>query len=617
MRSDIEVGAENSWSKAMLRGTVVGLTAIGVYARTVTFGWAFDDQMGIVRNTTVHSLGNLPQIFSTTVWADSGMQTYLYRPLTALTYALNHAVSGLQPWSYHLANMLLFAGTAVLVFRLGRLWRLSVVAASLGALIFAVHPIHVEVVANVSGRKDLLAAVFVLGMALSHRYALGRRSGWVIIPTALYACAMLSKEVGVMGLFLVAAQDLFLERDGRAFFRRPRVVGMYLAYGGALIAYVVVRVAVTGALGVPETFVFDNPLVGAGAASRVGTAAVVVGKGVVLLFAPIGQSADYSYDAIRLVRSAADARLWATLAGAGVLVWGFTYVGVRRSVFPLALAWYALALLPASNLLVTAGTIFGERLLYLPSVAFCLVAGAGIAWVAARRPQVVLAGTAVVVAALTIQTVRYSGAWSDDITLFEWATESVPRSTKAHHKLGEEYLRVGRLGDALRSLDRAVAIAPDNRFAAATRGQAQRAVVERYGSFAGIESEVGDPDVLYVLGQSSMQRGDSSRAIRLWEMALVADATHAASLADLGASRLQARDIAGAVDYLERAVASDPHLASAWFNLARIRLDQGDTTAAVESLRHFVRSAGFRYPSQVAWARRLLRQMGVNEGGGR
>jgi hypothetical protein len=81
------------------------------------------------------------------VRAGSGMETYLYRPLALATYAANHMVSGLAPWSYHLVNVLLQAGISVMVIRIGRLWGLSVLAAGLAGLIFAVHPIHVEVVA--------------------------------------------------------------------------------------------------------------------------------------------------------------------------------------------------------------------------------------------------------------------------------------------------------------------------------------------------------------------------------------------------------------------------------------------------------------------------------------
>lgn len=186
---------------------VVALVAVALYARTVGFGWIYDDQMEIVLNSFVHSFRNLPLIFSTTVWAGSGMETYLYRPLPLATYAANHLISGLAPWSYHLVNVLLHAGVSVMVVRVGRLWGLSVLASGLAGFIFAIHPIHVEVVAAVFGRKDLLAAFFTLAMVLLHGPAVAQ-GGWrTAMPVLAYACAMLSKEVGAVGLVMVAGQD--------------------------------------------------------------------------------------------------------------------------------------------------------------------------------------------------------------------------------------------------------------------------------------------------------------------------------------------------------------------------------------------------------------------------
>ncbi|MDH5588637.1 MAG: hypothetical protein OEZ37_01190, partial [Gemmatimonadota bacterium] len=107
----------------------VGATAALTYLRTVTFGWVYDDQMEVVRNVFIRSWRSLPSIFTSTAWEGSGMETFLYRPVTISSYLVNHAVSGLEPWSYHLANVGLHAFVSILVFQVGRLWRLPVVAA--------------------------------------------------------------------------------------------------------------------------------------------------------------------------------------------------------------------------------------------------------------------------------------------------------------------------------------------------------------------------------------------------------------------------------------------------------------------------------------------------------
>ena len=496
---------------------IVALVAVALYARTVGFGWVYDDQIEIVLNPFVRSLGNLPLIFSTTVWAGSGMESYLYRPLALATYAANHLISGLDPWSYHLVNVLLQSGISVMVIRVGRLWGLSVLAAGLAGLIFAVHPIHVEVVAAVFGRKDLLATFFILGMVLLHGPAVAQ-GGWrAALPVLAYACAMLSKEVGVVGLVLVGAHDWFLSKDRSHLFREGRRGWVYVAYVATLLAYVMVRNAVTGGVGVPDTFYMDNPLVQAPLGVRVATALVVVGKGLALQLFPLAQSPDYSFNAIPLVGSPLDPRFLGTLGILALL--GFALVKGRswKATLTVAALWYFMALLPTANLFVLVGTIFGERLLFLPSVAFCLVAGLGGAWAMGQRPKV--AGVVILVwmGALALQTLSYSGAWDNEISLFRAAVASVPNSTKANHKLGEELLRAGELGPSLPYLRRAMEIAPDNEFAAQTLAQARQLIIQRYlpadpGS-APTPTPPADPEILYLLGQVSWERGDTAQAI--------------------------------------------------------------------------------------------------------
>ena len=124
--------------------------------------------------------------------------------------------------------------------------------------------------------------------------------------------------------------------------------------------------------------------------------------------------------------------------------------------------------------------------------------------------------------ALAFGTVAYSRFWSDDVTLFRRAAAAVPESTKAHHKLGEELLRRGDVGDALRSLRRALEIAPDNVYAAETLQQARSEVMRRCaprpsrGAIAGSESLPRDPDILLVVGAPASPGGTRRSPARRW-----------------------------------------------------------------------------------------------------
>ena len=638
------LGREGTWE------VLIGLVAVALFAPTVGYGWVFDDQMEIVLNPLIRSLSNLPAIFSTTVWAGSGMETYLYRPLALVTYSLNHMVSGLAPWSYHLFNVLLHAGTSVLVFRVGRLWGLPVLAAGLGGLIFAVHPVHVEVVAAVFGRKDLLAGFFTLAMVLLHGPAV-RRGGWrLALPVLAYAGALLSKEVGVVGIALVAAQDWLLTKDRSRLARDGRTAGLYVGYVATLLAYVLVRNRITGGVGVPDTFYMDNPLVVAPLGVRLATALAVIGKGLALQAFPLTLSPDYSFDAIPVVGSILDWRFLGTVTLLAAGAWALSragsplpqeipvggeraegeldHDGVLRSPSALLLlaALYFISVLPTANILVTVGTIFGERLVYLPSVAFSLLVGIGVAWLAGgisegpdgagpwagKIRRLGAFGGALWIGAIAIQAIAYSRAWDNDIALFRYAVASVPNSTKANHKLGEELLRVGEVGPSLPYLRRALEIAPDNEFAAGTLAGARRRLAQQY-----LPPDPGstppplpaDPEILYVLGQMSRERGDLEEAERLWRKALEADPNHAPSQRDMGAARLIQGDTAAAIEHLQAAIRLDPSMARAWFGLSQVYVAKGRNREARRALEAFIDAAGTRFPDQVRWARETLSRL--------
>ncbi|HSG48371.1 MAG TPA: tetratricopeptide repeat protein [Longimicrobiales bacterium] len=585
------------------------LLAVVLYLRTVGYGWVFDDQMEVVLNTFIRSWDALPRILTTTVWTGSGMETYLYRPLSQVTFLANHVVSGLDPWSYHLVNVLLHAGVSVLVVRIGTLWGLPAAAAGLGGIFFALHPLHVEVVAAVHGRKDLLAALFVLAFVLGHFRARAQAGRWIPLTLLALVAAVLSKETGFMALALVAVVEVGRTRNVRAPLRDAAGRGLYAAYGATLAAAWLLRTRITGSLGVPETAFWDNPLVGADPWVRLGTALAVLGRGVGSLLLPVTLSPDYSYDAIPLVRGAGDPRLVLTLALGALLGWLAWHFRRSHPWVGVALLWYLLALFPGSNLALTVGTLFGDRLLYLPSVAFCL----GLGWVLhPRSPRVrplALALSAAVAGGLAFQTARYTSAWTDDIALFEWAVEAVPASTKAHHKLGEEYLRAGRLGDALGALNRAVTLAPDNVYAAATRTLALEAVAREYAAALAAPLQAvlpRDARVLHALGQILRARGDLEGSLRMLGTALERDPGLAVASEELGVFLLQAGDTVDAIPYLEAALRADPALVTPWFTLGRVYLGLGDGERGLEALGRFVREAGARYPEQVAWARGQL-----------
>ena len=584
---------------------------MAVYLHTLGHGFAFDDVMEIARNQQIRSVTQLSAIFTTTVWAGSGWEIQLYRPVTIASYIVNYCITGLSPWSYHAVNIVLHALVTVLVFRIALLWGLTRNAAGGGALLFAVHPVHVEAVANVTGRKELLVAAFTLTMLLVHRRALGAGGLGLALAPLAFVVAMFSKETGVVALGLVLLQDRLLYGSAESNLFRTRQMCLYLAYGLVLVAYLLIRYAVVGRFGVANIPVFDNPTVAVSWARQWMTAMTVVGRGLGLLLAPVTLSPDYSYHAIPVVLTPlAPAFLLAlaVLAGLGGAIW----VTRRRVALGWFLAgWYGLTLLPASNLLWPIGTIFGERLLYLPSVAFCLFAGYlwGSGWGAFRLSvgPVVLG---IVLIVMALRTVSYAAVWKDDLTLFTAAVRAAPDSTKVHLKLGDALAAQGRLAEAIPEFQKALEIAPDNYKAGLNLAAAELKLNQTDAAETTYRQVLAgrptDPDALHGLGVVDRSRGHMAAAIALWKQALAVDPRHAHCLCDLGTVELRASEWEKAGRLFERATIAAPDFAEAWYNLGIVCEHLGATAPAREAWQKFLAIQEPEYAEQRQQIQRRL-----------
>jgi len=350
--------------------------------------------------------------------------------------------------------MLLHAGVCALAWFAARRAGVFYGTAILASLLFAVHPVHVEAVANVAGRAELLAAGFALAAWLAHR-----RSQRILAP-ALYLLAVLSKEGAVLAPLLFLVDDLARRRDGE----RPPWRA-YAGYAAVLAVALGLRAAALGGLRGAEDAVFmDNPAAFAGPAVRIATALWVMAKGLLLLVWPARLVSDYSFDAIPLVRSWSDPRLLGGIATAALLVAVGVWTWRRSRPLLLGLAAFAVLLLPASNLLFPVGTLMAERLLYLPSFGVCLVAGHLGADLARRGRPACIATLVATVALLGLGaagTITRIPAWNDNAALALTDVKLQPRSAKLQAGAGIALHASGRDAEAEAAYRQALALWPD------------------------------------------------------------------------------------------------------------------------------------------------------------
>lgn len=507
---------------------LVALLAVLVYAASVRNGFVYDDAHAIVSNPAAHDPWAWRVIGGTRSWFGGEDPTIAYRPFTTWTFALDHALHGLEPRGYHVANVALHALVATLVVLVASTTGGAVAPALAAGALFAVHPIHTEAVANVVGRAELLVALCGLSALLLTR----RDEWWAVIATLLlYGLALLAKENAVALLVLLPLARMSAERPHA----QTRSLALGLGLFSVTVLYLGLRAAVLGtALGARESILrWQNPLAWTRVTERVLTALWIQVRAFWLLLVPENLSADYSYHQMPIIGSLADPRALGGIAlaigVAACAIWSWR----RRSGRFYWTAFGLVAWLPVSNLLFPGGTIFAERLLYLPSVAFCVLLGSLLtehASVWRRR-----AGAVMVAGLLgwwSLRTVERIPVWAEPLGFAETMARDAPESAHAQHFLGVTYAALGRDDDAMRAYAAALAIDPAN---------------------------VGS---IYNIGLLHLRHGNLDDALGAFETATDVDPDYALAWVNQASIKNQNLDFPGALACADRAVALRPDLAN-------------------------------------------------------
>ena len=436
----------------------VCLLAALVYANTLANGFALDDQFIIEDNPDVHGLAVLPDAVTGPYWPDATAELAMYRPVPLASFAVDWSIWAGRPAGFHFTNILLHVAVTALVFLLLTSLGAGPLGAVGGAALFAVHPVHVEAVANVVGRAELQATLFFLAACLAY---LRMRVGWhqAAIVAALYLGALLSKEIGVTlpGALALLHVARGASPSGALAELRPRW-RVYAALAIALVVYLALRWVNIGAVlgaGTAPWF-WNRP-----ESVRIWSAIRVFPEYLRLMVAPAELVADYGPAVILPEGSWSSPRvvagfLLAALAGiAAVAAWK------RMRLASVGILWFAGTVLPVSGLLFSTDFLLAERVLYLPSVAVALVA-AGL--LGALRRGVAREAATVALAALVVaggvRTWTHNPVWRSTDTVLDHLVRTHPENFRSRWLQATWLQQDGRHDDALDHLALALRLAP-------------------------------------------------------------------------------------------------------------------------------------------------------------
>ena len=575
----------------------VALAAAVVYANSLGNGFAYDDEMIVQYRDIIHHFGSARDLLSAEYWP-SHLEAGLYRPLTLLSFAVEWAVWGGNPFGFHLTNVVLHALVSVLVaiflLRFFPWW-----AALAGGLVFAIHPVHTEVIANVIGRAELLTAVFALAACLIYDSA--ARSGRIALRpivaiSALFLLACLSKEIAVVIPVLLLVTDLPRLSSARGDLRqfaRSRLP-LFANLSGVLLLVLGIRLAVLGAAveGVPNRiFALDGSF-----ATRLFTMLRVWPTYFELLLFPLNLSADYSpavilpVDGLTLTGAVGFAMVFATLGLAAL-----TFKRVPELM--MAAAWAIIAILPVSNLLFTTAFTLAERTLYLPSVAVAILVATALARTKPPGRRIIALGIGLWLLAFSVVTVRRNPVWYSTETVFDDIRRQHPESSRMLWILGHRFRRDGYWEEAKRWFERSLEIWPHHApyqadYAAMLRERGELEAADRRATLA-IELQPDYRHFHRLRALIRMHAGDFEAALDAVDEGLSAVGPDAVLY------MLQA-DAFAALDEPDRAVLAQQKVVrergmtdwEAWMRLAQLRAVAGDTAAALATLDSAVVAQG-------------------------
>ena len=444
------------WRRNLFAGITLFIIAIGLYAYSTTFDYVLDDQIVLTNNNfTKKGFDGIYDIMTKESFVGRfGEQKNLvtgarYRPLSIVTFAIEYHFFGLSTTVSHAINVLLYALLGLLLFRVFSLflpqkentkWYISL--PFLAALLFVIHPVHTEVVANVKGRDEIMTLLGALGaLYCTFKFVFTRNFLFLFFSFCTFFLALLSKENALTFLAVIPFSLYFFTKT-----KAKDIVLSLIPLVLATVGYLWIRYLVIGYFlssdGAPITDIMNNPFYGLSINEKMATVFYTLGLYLKLLFFPHPLTHDYYPYQIPIlnwsdIRAIIPVFLY---AGLGIIA----LIGLRKkTIFSYGIIVYLATLSIVSNIPFTVGTFMNERFLFMPSIGFCLI----LAWLLLdklpsfiKNPQTTkYAGLGILslfLVGFTIKTLDRVPDWKNRMTLNLSGATASPKSARANCFLG-------------------------------------------------------------------------------------------------------------------------------------------------------------------------------------
>ncbi len=465
------LSTQNLPRRALVPAAILLVTTIA-YIAMVRFQFVYDDILLVVFNRYIQSWSHFPQLFTGrgVPLTYPGAPGIFYRPLFLVWFLINHTLFGLNPFWWHLANIGVHVLATWFVFLLARHLTRDSAASAIAALLFGLHPVHIEAVACFSGAEPILAVLFLPAFICYMKFREEGRRGWLWLSLALQAIAVFTKETPlIMPALIVAYEWLGFPSDASGSLpqRLKHAAVNVVPYLLIIAGYMAARISVLAGRGMLGRVLTPLPL-----KTILLTIPSVLWFYMKMLVYPAGIS---PFHDSHYVTSPSDPRfifpLLALLAIAFVLLAAWWHS--RSKALAFSVIWMAVTIAPALNFpLFNRGEIAHERYLYEPSVGFCILAGLAFANLPFGRqaPALRWAPALAISALFMVGVITQSTYWANDLVLYHRGTVTAPGNNNAWKNLGYTLMTRDLYTQATSIYFQVMAREPDDAVSAANLG---------------------------------------------------------------------------------------------------------------------------------------------------
>ena len=431
------------------------------YLNSLSNKFVYDDEFVIVNNYFIKTWDNFSHLFNKDYFRYA--EELSYRPVVTLSYFIDYSIWGLNPFGFHLTNLLLHTLNSVLIFFLFTYFLNNRTVSFVAALLFVCHPILSETVNAISYREDLLAATFfiaafILYIKTSKRDDLVLKQNSNTKTCLLYSASLIcslfavfSKEMAIILPALIFLYDFVLTK-GKDLLHK--LIHYYIGYILITIFYLIIRFVilynpVEAQTSYPSNSVLINAM----------TMTKVIASYIGLFFLPLSLCADYvmphaSFLDISFILSL-------LLVCSAILIAYKSYTHSKIVFF--SIVWFSVSLLPVLNI-VPIENIIAERYLYLPILGLCMSYGRFLqihTKVKNYQKYAIIILLILILLPLSLKTIKRNKIWMEQSVLWMDTVRTSPNSFKAHNNLGNFYRDAGRLDESIIEFKRALSLYDD------------------------------------------------------------------------------------------------------------------------------------------------------------